>query len=251
MLAEALAWLLTPVPATARRLGHLAESIAIAARHRRCRAAWAPHLAASRQTLLESARAAPGHRVALVLGSGHLLDVPLAELAELFESVWLVDIVQPWSSRLAARRYANVRLIELDLTECLHRLPEPPPLPSIFLDEPAIDWVASVSLLSQLANPPRRWLQTNRPDLDAELYGKALMARHLEWLASFRVPVCLLADIEQTRLDTRGEIAERQDYRPLLAGWQINAEWRWNLAPPGELANGETAFHRVAALSRR
>ncbi|MDD5364280.1 MAG: hypothetical protein PHR30_02975 [Gallionellaceae bacterium] len=254
MLAEALAWLLTPAPATARRFGHLAESIAIAARHRRCRAAWAPHLAASRQALLESARTAPGQRIALVLGSGHLLDVPLAELAGSFESVWLIDLVHPWSSRLAARRYANVRLIALDVTECLDRLPDEPPLPARFLDEPGIDWVASVNLLSQLAGLPQHWLRRNRPGLDEAAihrYGEALMARHLEWLARFRAPVCLLTDIGQTRLDARGEIVERHDYRPLLAGWQVSAEWRWDLAPPGELADGQTAFHRVAALTRR
>lgn len=251
MLAEALSWLITPASVPARRMGHLAESIAIAARHRRCRAVWSPHLAASRQALIASARTAPRRRIALVLGSGHLLDVPLAELSGMFGSVWLVDIVQPWSSRLAARRYANVRLVELDVTTCLHRLPDPPPLPSHFLDQPAIDWVASVNLLSQLANPPRRWLQANRPDLDAELYGEALMTRHLDWLMRFHAPVCLLADIEQTRLDARGEIAERHDYRPLLAGWKIDGEWRWDLAPAGELADGQTAWHRVAALSRR
>lgn len=254
MLAEALAWLFTPASATARRLGHLAESIAIAARHRRCRAAWAPHLAASRQALLASAQAAPGRRVALVLGSGHLLDVPLAELAARFESVWLVDIVHPWASRRLARRYGNVRLIERDVTECLDRLPGAPAIPAAFLDQTGIDWVASVNLWSQLAVLPQRWLRERRSGMDEAAvarYGEALMAGHLEWLARFRAPACLLADLEQTRLDRRGEIVETRQYRPLLAGWRVTAEWRWDLAPPGELSDGQTAFHRVAALTRR
>lgn len=254
MLAEALAWLLTPTSATARRMGHLAESIAIAARHRRCRAAWAPHLAASHRALLDSAQRAPSHRRALVLGSGHLLDVPLAELAMLFEEVWLVDIVQPWSSRHQARRYDNVRLIERDLTECLDRMPAEPCLPSGFLDDGRISWVASVNLLSQLASLPQGWLHERRPDLAESAvsrYGEALMANHLEWLSRFRAPVCLLADIEQTTLDAHGIVLDGQDFRPLLADWRVLSEWRWDLAPTGELTGGQSAFHRVAALARQ
>ena len=62
--------------------------------------------------------AAPG-RVALVLGSGGLLDVPLEELSRRFGEVWLVDMVHPWRARLWARRLGNVRLIEHDITERL------------------------------------------------------------------------------------------------------------------------------------
>jgi len=253
MLAEALAWLFTPASATARRMGHLAESIAIAARHRRCRAAWAPHLAASRQALLASAYAAPGRRIALVMGSGHLLDVPLAELAARFDAVWLVDIVHPWSSRRQARRHGNVRLIELDLTECLENSVDAPPIPSAFLDQAGIDWVASVNLISQLPRLPQRCLRERSTMDEAAIagYGEALMTRHLEWLARFQAPVCLLTDIEQTRLDRHGNPIESRDFRPLLAGWQVASEWRWDLAPPGELRGGETALHQVAALTRQ
>jgi len=254
MLAEALAWLLTPASTTARRMGHLGEAIAIAARHRRCRRAWAPHLAASRAALLASARTAPGHGTALILGSGPLLDVPLRELADLFESVWLVDLVHPWSSRLQARRYANVRLIEHDVTECLVRLPAEPVLPGWLLDEPGIDWVASVNLLSQLPVLPTRWLRARHPEMseaDVARFGASLMCNHLAWLARFRAPVCLLADVEQTALDAAGKVRAQCEFGALLADWRIEADWRWDLAPPGELAGGGSAHHRVASLARR
>jgi hypothetical protein len=39
VIAEALAWLATPAPWAARRLGYLYEAVAITARYRRCRAA--------------------------------------------------------------------------------------------------------------------------------------------------------------------------------------------------------------------
>jgi hypothetical protein len=174
MLAEALRWLLTPCPKTARCLGHLAESVAIESRARRCQAAWAPHLQHSREALLASASHCEQHRVALVLGSGPLLDVPLAELAARFEAVWLVDLVHPLVARWQVRLYPNVRLIEHDVTECLGDLISGPPLdldrlagrvPRRFLDEPRIDWVASLNLLSQLPYLPGRWLRAHEPGL--------------------------------------------------------------------------------------
>jgi hypothetical protein len=254
MLTEALTWLLTPAPAVARRLGHLAETIAISARYRRCRAAWTPHLIASRQALLASARRAASHRRALVLGSGPLLDVPLAELAAQFESVWLVDIVHPWSSRLAARRYRNVRLIEQDLTNSLARLPGAPTAPTLFLYEPEVDWVASVNLVSQLGNQPVQWLARHRPDLNANAladYSQTLIRQHLAWLVRFDAPVCILADLRQCRLDRDGRPVEIRDFAAFLEGWQIDAQWRWDLAPAGELSDHQTAFHDVVALSRQ
>jgi hypothetical protein len=253
MLAEALSWLLTPASGTARRMGHLGETVAIGARHRRCRQAWAPHLSASKRALLASADAATRRRTALVVGSGLLLDVPLAEVARLFEAVWLVDLVHPWSSRLQARRYPNVRLIEHDVTESLAGLPREPALPGRFLDQDGIDWVASVNLLSQLPVQPTRWLRDHgrgRSEADLERIGEQLMRNHLAWLCRFQAPVCLLADLEQITLNADGHVLERRDFSTLLEGWQIQADWRWDLAPPGELGDGTSAYHRVAALTR-
>lgn len=253
MLAEALVWLFTPAAPGARRLGHLAESIAIRARHRRCRAAWAPHLEASRKALLTSALATPSRRTALLLGTGHLLDVPLRELAPLFDSVLLVDVVHPWSSRLYSRRHDNVRLIECDVTGCLAEMPAAPVVPALFLDRADIDWVASINLLSQLGNLAERWLRKHRPDLGEAAtarYREAIMVNHLAWLSRFRARTCLLTDLEQIRLDGDGAIIETIDYQPLLTNWRIVSAWRWDIAPPGELGGGETAWHRVAALTQ-
>ena len=58
MLREALDWLVTPSLPFARRSGHLSEFVAIAARRRRHRAAWASHEARSRAAVLRAATAA-------------------------------------------------------------------------------------------------------------------------------------------------------------------------------------------------
>lgn len=261
MLAEALEWLLTPAPRAARRMGHLAESIAIRARYRRCREVWAPHRAQTRAALLDSVArdTLPARRrIALVLGSGPLIDIPLAELSAHFEAVWLADLVHPWPSRWQARRFANVRLITHDVSECLDALCAPsladPMLlaartPRCFLDEAAIDWVASVNLVSQLPRLPAAWLlrrgRVHEAGIDA--FAAAMMRAHLAWLAAFKAPVCLIADQTQTEVNAQSEVVAHADYRPLFQGWEKTGEWRWEVAPPGELSGGGKAWHSVAA----
>lgn len=251
MLAEAFAWLTTPASWQARRSGYLRESLAIIARERRCRVAWAPHLAASRRALLAAAQKCRSRRIALVLGSGPLLDIPLGELASIFQEVWLVDMVHPRPARRQARRYPQVRLIEHDLTECLGESPDHPPVPTRFLDEPRIDWVASVNLLSQLARLPLRQVARGHPDwgqAQMDAYGAELMHRHLDYLGRFAAATCLLADLEQCVEGGEARL-ERVDFRPLLQAWRQDAEWEWELAPTGELGGGRSSRHRVGAFS--
>jgi hypothetical protein len=77
-----------------------------------------------------------------------------------------------------------------------------------------------------------------------------LLRRHLEYLAAFRAPVCLVTDLEQTtRRVSSGECLEHTDFSALLAGWPAPfARWDWPLAPPGELARDVESRHRVGAF---
>lgn len=260
MLAEWITWLTTSCPTTARRYGYLREAIGIAARHQRCRADWKTHLANSRTALIDSLAQCRDFRIALVLGSGLLLDVPLAQLAARFREVWLVDLVHLPAARRAARAYPNVKCIEADIGGGLDRLARVAadrldslldgPLP--FCDQGEIDWVASVNLLSQLPLLPQATLRRRFPEMDEDLlegWGDRLMRRHLDYLAGFSTPVCLLADIEQITYAANGEVFDTLEYRQRLGlTAPIQASWRWDIAPPGEIAPGVGRFHRVAAF---
>ncbi|WP_348626820.1 hypothetical protein [Methylobacterium sp. CCH5-D2] len=115
MLLDLALWLATPAPWRHRRLGYVRESVLLSGRARRCRRAWAPHAARSREAVLAACADLPLRRAAVVLGSGPLADVPLSQLAAGFERVLLVDAVHPLGARLAARRFPNVRLVTADL----------------------------------------------------------------------------------------------------------------------------------------
>jgi hypothetical protein len=261
MLTEWLTYIAADCTPPARKLGYLRESIGIRSRYRRCRTAWQPHLEHSRAALIDSLNACSNFRTALVFGSGLLLDIPLDELARRFQTVYLVDVVHLPEVRRAVRRYANVRCIDLDVTGFIdhmdkltpERLDLPPP--QRFLDEPGIDWVASVNLLSQLPLLPQDSLRARFPELDEttlEAWGTRLMRQHLDYLAAFTAPTCLLADMEQTIHEANGAVIERINFAARLGLDEEELDqWRWDIAPPGEIAPGVGSFHRVAAHCRQ
>lgn len=257
MLTEWLTYLTTDCSPAARKLGYLRESIGIRSRYRRCMTAWQPHMEHSRAALLSSLDECANFRTALVFGSGLLLDIPLDELARRFERVLLVDVVHLPEVRRTARRHDNVYCLTHDVTgfmQQMHSLSSDHldlSPPQRFLDDASIDWVASVNLVSQLPLLPLDWLRKNLHELDEtalEAWGAKMMRQHLDYLASFAAPVCLLADSEQTVYKGKEEIIEQIDFTPLLdVGVQPMQQWRWDIAPSGEIAPGTGSYHRVTA----
>ena len=246
MIAEALAWLLTPCPAYVRRLGLLAESVAIGARHRRCRAAWAPHLAAPRAAVIEAIGRTPRRRTALVLGSGALLDLPLAELAGAFRRVVLVDVVHPWRARLAGRGFANVSRITDDVTGVLDavshgELASPRPYPLI--DDPEVDLVISLNLLSQLPVIPVRSLDGRAAPEPLAAMAQALVRSHLADLDRSRGSTLLISDVERVVVSRDGREVERDSLIADLPEPAHDREWWWDIAPAPE-ADPETSERR-------
>jgi len=242
---------LCPVPL--RRLGHAYAAAALTARARRCREAWAPHQDRTRDAIRGAIAQCRNRHTAVILGSGPLLDVPLDDLAARFDRVLLVDAAHPPIARRAARRFPNVGLISLDLTGTAEILADPaasaPPVPGCraFLDDPTIDLVVSVNLLSQLPLMPlacaaRRW-----PDMDLAALGRAIVTAHLAHLDILPGVKLLVTDLDRTTLGPSGDILAIDD--PLF-GIRLppGPEWTWLLAPPGELSGGRTLRSRVRAV---
>lgn len=257
MLFEALQYLFTPCPADVRALGHLSGLISLGSRHRRCRRAWAPHLEKSRALFLDAARACPRRRTLLVAGSGLLLDVPLAELAGLFERVILCDVLHLPGVRRRARKLPGVELDRRDLTGLGPRLladlragraPDlAVPAPEHFLDRQDLDLVVSANLLSQLPLPLLGFLARKWPGLEPEALerlAREIVEAHLAWLGRFACRVCLVTDVQ--RFKVRGEtILESAD--PLFGSALPAPEraWDWDMAPRPELWPDADARHRV------
>jgi len=257
MLAEWITFLTTPCPRPLRRVGYLGETIGTLSRYRRCRRAWEPHLSNTRQTILAAAHSAPQHRKVTVLGSGLLLDIPLAELAATFDEVALVDILHLRPARRAAQRFANVRLIDADLSGVLAHLfradgddpsslmPVDTPLP-----EADADLVVSASLLTQLPVLPCRWLRRQRgvPDPVADVFARNLVRRHLRGLAQVPGQVCLISEVEH-QLCLGTEIVETFDPLYGVDIGPVMREWLWDIAPRPEFDRRYDLRYRVVATA--
>lgn len=254
LLLDLLEYLTTPCSWRVRSMGFLTSSLQVQARFRRCRRAWEPHLAATRSAILHAADRCGERRKAVVLGAGLLHDIPLRELSASFREVILADIVFPWASRLAARRFANVRCVQADVTETIHSIareqgaPLPRSQPARFLDEPALDFTVSVNLLSQLPVIPKRYLRRgDSPEVEA--WSHHLQTAHLDYLRKLPGRVALISDTGGMHRDRAGAIVARWDNLHGLELPAPDAVWEWNLAPAPEADPCLDHLVRVAAFS--
>lgn len=245
MLREALDWLVTPSLPFARQTGHLSEFVAIAARRRRHHAAWAPHEARSRAAVLRAATAADPDGTAVILGAGHLHDVPLAELAARFRAVQLVDLAFARSTRRTARRLGNVACLRHDVTESLPALTAAA-RPQFLAGDRDLRFVVSLNLLSQLAVVATRRLD----DDDADRISRALVEAHLDWLHQLPCPAALVSDRAVEILGPDGGLLATLDPMKGAAAPAPDETWNWDIAPPGEIDRSHAIRHVVGAVDR-
>jgi hypothetical protein len=217
--------------------------LGIRRRRRRFREAWEPHCANSRRLVLDGAARCDQRRRAVVFGSGWLHDVPLDELAGLFDEVVLVDLFHPLSVRWRARRYRNVRLVAGDVTGTLEQVwrsgferrgssPLPaPPGSARRLDLPLtdLDLTVSLNLLSQLPCMPEHYLLRCRSHTSDELlaWGRGVIRAHLAYLESLPGVVALVTDVA---LRTTGRPGEKGTLYGVELPYEGQA-WDWALVP--------------------
>lgn len=252
MIIEAIRHSLTPAPRSMRRMGYLRELIAIDARRRRNRRAWASHLRATRSVILDCAAGLDRWDRVVIIGAGMAADIPLATLALLFRRVVLVDLVFLPSVRMAAARMPAVDLAPCDVTgvvEAVRTLPTGAPMPEPRAALPALegaDLVVSCNVLSQLSLLPARWLERHQDPTADDLtdWKRRLMADHLALLASAPCPVCLITDTERQEMLGDRPLASED----LLLGLAPEVEgraWWWRIAPRPEALWLHDVRHRV------
>lgn len=245
MLREMLEYVMTPCPLWARRAGYLTRAIAFHARWRRCRKAWQAHCDACQTvvraaiahcTRQESPQGSPQchtPRRVVILGSGLLVEMPLAALQTQFDEVWLVDAVHLWPVRCLAWRNPALRRRTADLSGRVEPSVAGGPLAGI-----RFDLAISANLLSQLPLLATAWCQHH--DRSGSYYDPAMdmsmiFAAHLDALRALAPVACLITDCE-TRLYAAedGRVLESQPLLPGLVLPPPEFSWLWHLAPHPE-----------------
>lgn len=257
MLAEWLTHLTTPCDKTFKSMGYLGELIAIKYRHKRCRQAWQPHLEACKAFITEASNQTEKTGSAVVLGSGQLLDIPLAPLARRFDQVYLVDVCHLASSRRQVREFSNIHFIETDISGTVEALQAwdlkgaiPDPAPTLPLLTEA-DYVVSSNLLAQLPLAPLQFLKNrNRSFTDLELdnFSRLVMAAHMKLLEEAPGCVTLISEVLHTVSDG-DQTLDKSDPLEGVRFPVADQEWDWALAPRPELSPAYDLTLRVAAIA--
>ena len=260
MISEAVENLLSLGIRPLRGMGYLRELMAIRGRARRCWNAWKPHLEKSKATIRRAIGSCQQKRKAVILGSGMLYDVPVEELSTSFREVLLVDIVHPLENWLPSLRYKNLRRVTAEVT-CtadevfrVAKLPGatlPRTEPSLFLDDPEVDLVVSLNLLSQLSVIPTTYLERvgAHPPEAIEAFARHLVASHLAYLQCFGCTVTLITDVEKLTLDRAGKLVGKSS---LLHGVPLPCHgetWEWRLAPRPEADPDYSYYRRVVGIT--
>ena len=242
MLSDLIVSLMTQISPAHRALGYLDEMLDMRRRARINRTAWQTHLDHSRQFVLSSARRCTRKDKIVVLGSGLLLDVPLAELSETFGEVILQDVVCLPEARKQIGRFRNVLFIEHDVTglaEPLHRncqqgfprLPETVP-PAAACGSASL--VVSLNILSQLWVVPRAYIGRQLRQFDpgeVDDWCVKVVEAHYAWLCSLPCAVCLVADHEAVKRDSAGNVISRTSTVFGLPLPNADVTWTWDIAP--------------------
>ncbi len=254
MLAEWLTYLTTTCPRHLREMGYLRELIALGVRYRRRHRAWTGHLDQCRGLISEAARASTRRRKAVVLGSGLLHDIPLADLAGLFGEVVLVDVMHLRLPRRKARGLANVRFLDNDFTGVVKAVHAhvnaggPLPLPvSGGLPEDDADLVVSANVLSQLPLLPAQYLECKSPRHSGQEiadFSRALIQCHLAALTDVSGTVCLITEVERQIRDGGKTLRSEDPLHGVPIPFE-GKEWIWDIAPRPEVDPAYDLRYRV------
>ena len=227
MILEALNLLATSVISPRKKAGEINASVRLWSRARRCARHWTEHERNCKAFVM--ANMPVRGRIAVVLGSGLLRDVPIEALSRQFDHVRLYDLQHLASVRLWARLKGmrNLSFINRDLSGSLDFL----------RGDKDIDLIISANLLSQLGVAASRGKADAAPVIEA----------HLQGFAALPGVQMLLTDVAYDIVGRDGQIIENHDLLHGVAMPAHDDSWLWTVAPLGELDPGYQAVHRVIA----
>ncbi len=272
MLRELLTYWRTPCPAEIRKMGYLREAVGISARYRRRKANWLPHLLNSTSLIMEAVELCDRKRKALILGSGALYDIPLAQLAQRFESVILVDLIHLPAARRAVSKFPNCHLLQHDVTELLTDLQQhfrrsdinadrtlAVAQPQHFLDDNQIDLVVSANILSQLHLLPLDFVRRRYRRLDKERreernvrldrFAAAITRAHLDYLRRFAAITTLICDVAKVVINKQGETVDVESAINNVELPFVGRRWVWDIAPRPEIHRSYSLQHWVLGVA--
>ena len=224
--------------AIARRTGYVRDQQGILNRYVRENENWKQHLEHTKSFILESVQHTRKRGSIAFLGSGWLLDVPLDEVAKLFDDVYLYDIVHPEQVVVKTKKMKNVHLVTCDLTGGAVALAENSAsfeqfvakLPTLALSEDfnRFDMVVSVNILNQLDIILCDYVSEKFSVIDDQLIPVRQFVQqfHIDTLPVGKT--CIITDFEEENKSTiDGSITNKNLLHCVFPAIHDKQEWMW------------------------
>jgi hypothetical protein len=244
------------------RMGYYDYQSSIIFRHIRLEGMWDSHLQRCRSFIIK----ALDHYnplVVTVLGSGWLLDLPLAEMAERNIKVRLVDIVHPSEVRQQAANLSGIGLFEEDVTGGLIKevwekagnrffFNKLRSLSNIEIPDynPSGDhgMVISLNIVTQLESLIIRYLEKHAMINEEEFlaFRRAIQEKHIAFLE--RHPSVLITDTEEVFTDRSGRVTTVPDLVARIPEGSYSEEWIWDFDLTGTDYRNRKSIMKVKAV---
>jgi hypothetical protein len=245
------------------RLGYYNYQNGLIYRHINQDGGWDSHLEKCRKYVLNAVEALKPRKIT-ILGSGWLLDLPLAELLEKTDKIVLVDIIHPPEVISQVSDFPNVELSEADVTGGLieevwsktrgitffNRLRS---LSDISISEykPQNDpgLIISLNILTQLENLPLKFLQRKSRSNETEYieFRRAVQMKHLAFLS--RYPSVLISDTQEIMTENSSSTEVIPTLLADLPQGIMMQEWTWNFDKKGVDFYNKTSVMKVVAVT--
>jgi hypothetical protein len=222
---------------------------------------WDSHLEKCRDFILHASDIIKPEKVT-VLGSGWLLELPLAELAERVKNICLVDIVHPPEVREQVKGLKNVELEEEDISgglikevwakvgrkTFLNKLSslKEIEIPEYRLKDPGM--VISLNILTQIESLPVRFLISRSKGGEDDFYNfrKEIQESHIRVLKKHKS--IIITDIHEIITSTSGDTKDEKTAIAEIPEGSCKQEWRWNFDLKGEDYNRKRSVFDVVAI---
>lgn len=240
MVLELIEYLRTRSSKLAREWGYAYQNVSLKFRSKRCSLAWQDHLGKCHQLIREQWQRLQPKSI-MIIGSGLLMEIPINDLLEKSEKIYLVDLVHNRDVRALAKRHRKIELIEKDISSLLTILNKgwgAIQLKNIPWEQlnpwelPKVDWVISANLLSQIP-----LMISDSLPMTASVYkdfARRLRDQHIERLLKQGEAVLLFADFETRYVDHNQQVIQNDSYNVNLQNLKFLREWIWEVSPYGE-----------------
>jgi len=244
------------------RLGYYSYLDGLIRRYPLQQGRWDSHLDNCRRFILRAVEMVKPAKLT-VLGSGWLLDFPLAEILESGPEVTLIDIAHPPELKKQISGNENINLAEDDITGGVigeiwnkaGKLPFYRKLHSLHdIDVPEYNTVndpgliISLNILSQLDVLPVRFLRTkaDADEKEFEEFREKIHSAHIRFLEKHRS--VLITDYEEITYGKSGKTVTRPTVLASLPRGVLREEWVWDFDLTGTDYYNKSSVLKVTAI---